>query len=233
MEFSYQPLQKDEFRVLELLPGPKCSKLRGKLHSYTVGNHQPYEAVSYCWALQQTDGSKISPEEGSNISPTLVSALRHLRWPDKSRYLWIDQVCVNQEDVAERNSQVQNMMGKIYSNADHLIIWLGNEGDSSQLAIHTIKRACDELESQGRMRDPYQVGHSSAVLSYVNLRDDTGKLDLKPWLAVINLLKRQWFQRTWVGSLFVRSRESASHYPTGYPRTLSSENECYQCSMRS
>ncbi|KAG5807705.1 hypothetical protein H9Q74_007679 [Fusarium xylarioides] len=40
--------------------------------------------------------------------------------------LWIDAICINQDDIAERNSQVA-MMSQIYGSARCVVAWLGEE----------------------------------------------------------------------------------------------------------
>jgi hypothetical protein len=58
----------------------------------------------------------------------------YLRSPDTDRALWMDALCINQEDVIERNQQVY-LMGSIYSQAREVLVWLGPEKDNSDLAM--------------------------------------------------------------------------------------------------
>lgn len=39
-------------------------------------------------------------------------------------YLWVDALCINQDDVLERNSQV-GRMGELYKNAECVHCWIG------------------------------------------------------------------------------------------------------------
>jgi hypothetical protein len=48
------------------------------------------------------------------VTKNLYSALRHLRLHDKVRVLWIDALCINQSDLAERSHQIP-YMGSIFS----------------------------------------------------------------------------------------------------------------------
>lgn len=57
---------------------------------------------------------------------SLETALRHMRDSSRPMTVWADALCINQQDVEERNAQVQ-MMGKIYSGATRTIIFLGEE----------------------------------------------------------------------------------------------------------
>jgi hypothetical protein len=58
------------------------------------------------------------------IRDILNSCLLELR-EDVEAWLWIDQICVAQEDTLERNHQV-GMMSRIYSNSKSVIIWMGD-----------------------------------------------------------------------------------------------------------
>ena len=87
-----------------------------------------YEALSYVW------GSKSGTEEISCngqmlfVTPNCQSALRYLRITGQSRVLWVDSICIDQNDTAEavveRNAQVA-AMGEIYSKATRTLCWLG------------------------------------------------------------------------------------------------------------
>ena len=44
---------------------------------------------------------------------------------DSHTPLWIDAICINQDDKQEKNHQVQQM-GEIYKGAERVLVWLGN-----------------------------------------------------------------------------------------------------------
>ncbi|KAL9584240.1 MAG: hypothetical protein Q9212_002244 [Teloschistes hypoglaucus] len=71
------------------------------------------------------------------VTENLATALRHLRWTAKTRDLWIDAICINQQNFAERGAQVA-MMGSIYANASQVLVWLGPENIDSALAVETL-----------------------------------------------------------------------------------------------
>lgn len=52
----------------------------------------------------------------------------------------VDSVCINQDDVSERNSQV-GLMGEIYRGESRVIVWLGNEDDNTKPALQSLKRS--------------------------------------------------------------------------------------------
>jgi hypothetical protein len=59
-----------------------------------------------------------------------VHALRHVRDRNETAVLWIDAICINQQDHVERESQIL-LMRDIYSSASKANIWLGHDdGDT-------------------------------------------------------------------------------------------------------
>ena len=99
-----------------------------------------YDALSYWWGedearneiiiySNETDGTSrmsISNSKRRNffIRPNLEAALQQIRSDKSSVDLWIDAICINQEDKKEKTAQVLRMH-EIYSNANNVCIWLG------------------------------------------------------------------------------------------------------------
>lgn len=153
-----------------------------------------YEALSYVWGTSEASClitiESIGPR---NITPNLYSALQHLRSLNGERTLWIDALCIDQENNTERENQV-SQMGKIYKQASRVIVWLGEGWDGSELAIqHFI-----------------WLGQTS----HFHLDDDlTTPLKLDgPRLdylleQLVRLLQVPWWKRTWTVQEFVLARE--------------------------
>lgn len=62
-----------------------------------------------------------------SVSSSVTAALRRLRHEKHELAIWIDQICINQHDVDERDEQIR-FMAEIYSSAAQVHVWLG-EGD--------------------------------------------------------------------------------------------------------
>lgn len=89
------------------------------------GTSTAYEALSYCWRPSNAPKDLFWRGEACiKIGGNLSAALRRLRKTDKVRLLWIDAICINQEDIDERNAQFQ-IMCHIYNKAEQVIIRLG------------------------------------------------------------------------------------------------------------
>jgi hypothetical protein len=65
-----------------------------------------------------------------SVTVNLEAALRRLRFDAAPRVMWIDAICVNQEDFEERRTQVLPI-GDIYSAASQTVVWLGKETEES------------------------------------------------------------------------------------------------------
>ncbi|OCL03443.1 HET-domain-containing protein, partial [Glonium stellatum] len=96
-----------------------------------------YDALSYVWA----DSTSLSSSANSvccisvygfklTVTPNLYAALVRLRCKDQNRLIWIDQICINQADIQERNTQVERMT-LIYGFASKTVVWLGEELEES------------------------------------------------------------------------------------------------------
>lgn len=122
---------------MTLLPAPtkdapiECTLSIGSLNDQNLH----YEALSYEWGDPDSPKHEILLDgQPFIIRRNLWQALRCLRTEISARTLWVDAICINQEDVSERNHQV-GMMGSIYSFASSVRVWLGEKGDGSREAI--------------------------------------------------------------------------------------------------
>lgn len=70
-------------------------------------------------------------------------ALRFLRLPTDDRTLWIDAICVNQDDLDERSAQLQ-LMKNIYYDAHQVVSWLGDENENAAYAGWFISQVIDQ-----------------------------------------------------------------------------------------
>lgn len=71
------------------------------------------------------------------LGPNLASALRHLRLKKRLRTLWIDAICISQQDLEERGKEVLKM-GEINRQASRVVVWLGPSSEDSSLALDTL-----------------------------------------------------------------------------------------------
>ncbi len=132
----YSPLDANrrEIRLCRILPF-SLNAVSCVLSTVSLDTAPTFEALSYVWG----DSSNRVPIriDGRQLLVTrnLAAAMRALSSrammgfgssPDYTRLIWIDAICIDQSNTSERNSQVR-LMGDIYSEARHVVGWLGTE----------------------------------------------------------------------------------------------------------
>ena len=112
-------------RVLHLLPRTHGSSIYLKLKVVDLDSEPIYQALSYTWG-KSSEGRYVFVNGIYRVSVTdnLFNALHGLRRRLKVRVLWVDQLCINQSDLKERERQVA-LMGRVYSEAVCTNVWLG------------------------------------------------------------------------------------------------------------
>ncbi|KAL8754848.1 MAG: hypothetical protein Q9184_004992 [Pyrenodesmia sp. 2 TL-2023] len=230
--YQYQPLDPEAktIRLMRLLPGSFEDEICVSLGTTVLrGDRIPkYEALSYAWG-STTDRVAISVathrhlvllkkwtliikrREGVDgqldVTQNLAVALRHLRLRDRNRDLWIDAICVDQENLDERGHQVERM-ADIYRNAKQVIAWVGPEGDNSTLAMETLASLGSRLK----------VGWDAKAKALISTwPEDTDLTDLdialpynaNTWGSIRFLLSRSWFKRLWVWQEMLLARSAS------------------------
>ncbi|KAK5086738.1 hypothetical protein LTR05_003906 [Lithohypha guttulata] len=191
--FQYEPLSQTQFRLLELQPSDKKTELvrcsimaaplpKADVHD-SVASQGKYEALSYTWGSQNNLRTISLNSRAFHVTVNLHDALLSLRDKAEPRMLWIDAVCINQTDDEEKSRQVQHMK-TIYEEASSVVVWLGDEAESSGLAISTMRILDDE-----RSRElTFKRSHPTACM--LNLQ--------KIYFAQLAMYRRPYFRRTWV-----------------------------------
>ena len=102
-----------------------------------------YEALSYCWG--DPSSRDIISVNGAEISVTksLASALHALRDLTHPRTLWVDAICIDQNNLAEKAFQVP-LMSLIYGRCSRTIIWLGECDKDSRKAFELVRKGIKE-----------------------------------------------------------------------------------------
>jgi hypothetical protein len=195
--YQYIPLDlsTNEIRLLVLSPGKRTDKIILKLVHVILDGNLSYEALSYTWG----DANKVRLVllDGclTTITANLEVALRSLRHVCEERTLWVDALCINQQDLHERNHQVSRMRD-IYLNADTVIAWLGEPTDDTEKAIQEIESIVQ------RVSDNEDVFFDDDVEPYYltpQILTDLGfNLETIDWIAIWIFLERPYWSRIWV-----------------------------------
>jgi len=176
----------------------------------------PYKALSYTWGDPNvTDTLTLNGVEVPKTT-NLISALKRLRERKDVRDLWIDALSIDQSDLNEKNIQV-GLMGKIYSRAEEVLIWLGEASEDSDLALAYLghwSRPSSQYKEDLRFltwRTSRQTQTDNWTAFELSERDSTPKNMIKDSLghkndlfrghslqALARLFQRPYWRRTWV-----------------------------------
>jgi len=187
-------------RLLKLSPGGFSDNLHVELEQVLLGGTSNYEALSYVWGSTAHPVSILvgpSRERTISVTQNLSTALRYLRDANESRILWVDAICINQNDLKERSDQVA-LMSDIYRAACQVIVWLGPEEDDSSHAfdiMHAIGLSID-VDWVSNSYKP-KVAVNNQLFRMVEDRQNYRFQD-KEAIAINRLLHRQWFERLWI-----------------------------------
>ena len=136
-----------------------------------------------------------------NITPNLELALKRLRSSDVNRFLWVDQLCVDQDNLWEKEQQL-GLMADIYRCSSELLIWLGDEEDESRKAYKIIDRLLrmNPTGSHGNNDSKDDLPQHTMVsigLDQLKSHGLPGPKDIA-WQELRSLLSRSWFSRIWI-----------------------------------
>ncbi|KAH9904823.1 HET-domain-containing protein [Xylariomycetidae sp. FL2044] len=114
----------DSIRVLDLLPGDEGSPIRANIRVAALADRPSYETLSYVWGSQADLVAIEVSGRRFQVTRNLHAALQRLRRRKQARTLWIDQLCIDQENLAEKAAQIR-LMRAIYTQCTQGLIWLG------------------------------------------------------------------------------------------------------------
>ncbi|ETS77091.1 hypothetical protein PFICI_10965 [Pestalotiopsis fici W106-1] len=143
--YSDLALPPDHIRLLDLHNAPNDAPLTGILRVERLTNLSTYKTLSYQWAKETSQGATIrcslqtnEPHIELHITTNCAQALQFIRREFGSVTIWVDAICINQDDDKEKENQIP-LMGKIYSQAETGFIWLEGDGDQFRDAAHELR----------------------------------------------------------------------------------------------
>jgi hypothetical protein len=152
--FTHEALDQatDSFRLIKVLPTrSEEGHLQLSLWHDNISSAS-YRCVSYRWG--ETSPRHVVSINGksfhvrSNLYHFLEEIFESRMYQDAA--LWIDSVSIDQSCIEERGHQVQQM-GKIYTNAQEVLLWLGRE-------ITSARALCTWLQAQPATECPHHLG---------------------------------------------------------------------------
>jgi hypothetical protein len=190
-KYVYQRhLPADHVRLLMLVSDGE--NFCGFLEEFRRDNLPYFSALSWCWSSREErkpDSFKCD-EQLFPISRHLYNLLSNLNSKNthSSLRIWIDSICINQDDSNEKNAHVAKMH-EIYGQARNVIVWLGMPESGSNLVMDSQKIS--------ELNRALQLLPSSSIAQIVT-GPDLPHAEDPIWKAIGRLCDRDWFYRTWV-----------------------------------
>ncbi|KAF3800705.1 Heterokaryon incompatibility protein 6 [Colletotrichum gloeosporioides] len=207
--FTYpSALGASQFRLVNI-QAAREGPLETQVATFSLAAHPKYYTLSYCWGAADFDSDEAdqAPRFSSiavdgrtfPVRENLRDALLQLRQSFPDAWFWIDAICINQNDNAERSAQVA-IMDKIYTKSYSTVAWIGREKPGLERALEVI---IDRLMTWDKWLDAPGINYweVNATQDYEPLaRAMAGipDLALEDWMALESIYGRRWFWRLWV-----------------------------------
>jgi Heterokaryon incompatibility protein (HET) len=185
--YVYDQIPHNHIRLLKTTavePRIVCS-----LEIYPLEDAPPFHAVSYAWGdANVTHIAILCDGRELLVTPHLHEGLRCLIISARPEFLWIDAICINQQNDIEKAHQV-TPMHTIFKTAAEVLVWLGAADETSGLAMGTISRLHKLMDTLSDHFNDYPATFAQHGLA----PPDDGA-----WSAINKLLNRSWMGRLWV-----------------------------------
>jgi hypothetical protein len=188
--YSYSTLLKGRtIRYMALKPGSNQDPLVCSLETSQLDEIPAYDAVSYTWGHPSHTSSVTLGTHQVGITANLDKVLRRVRLPDRERFIWADQICIDQGNRAERSHQV-GLMADIYRHADSVLIWLGGDGISGPPVASLLQDVNAMISEQ--LSECGSWNHLPPASAHDTLIQD------ERWAFLDKVFASVWFTRVWV-----------------------------------
>ncbi|EDU46084.1 conserved hypothetical protein [Pyrenophora tritici-repentis Pt-1C-BFP] len=178
--------------TLDLMQQPcRDTPFCGRLITTSLNESPDYVALSYVWG-KGSSSDPILHLDGHplQIRACLWQALEELTTHVNPIRLWVDQICIDQNNEKEKEQQVQ-LMSRIYAQAQRVIGWLGSHADDSHLAFDLLVMLGQTQHNSEWWRAAHAVMKDGGLKNIFNPT-------LGPRRATASLVRRPWFYRLWI-----------------------------------
>ncbi|KAI1114135.1 HET-domain-containing protein [Nemania sp. NC0429] len=206
--FEFLPIDSSQgqVRILNIAPGKPGDIIKCSYEVVNVDDDDAaYETLSYVWGVMDGNRTAIIDGTKADLTDNLFAALTRIRHESETRRLWIDALCINQQDAAEKMAQV-NMMRKIYFRCQQCNIWMGDIdyaaiGAAEPEALQAAKGALDAV----RILAGEDFETPSPHLATTDQQAQAGK-------ALKALMYTAWWGRIWTVQEATAPRNAIVHW---------------------
>lgn len=197
-EYSYRKLGKGYMRLFVLFRGEDNDLLRGLICHMRFDNAGAFRALSYVWGPEQPRHKRrilVTPQGVLRIKSTLGAALQRLRRKTKELVLWIDAICINQEDEDEKVKQI-SLLPQIFQRAICTLAVVATDDKNEQTVRTLLQIAAVQAYGSDVSKWPKELGFSRTTETW--MRTGLPEHNSAFWVDVEYLFQRPWFRRAWI-----------------------------------
>lgn len=183
-EYHYTPLKAREIRLLRLCRKESVSEPRCEMLTVSIDKAPPYEAVSHAWEHPIVYKPMIvGGSSRLNVPSRIYDYLRHRYSYFSSKLIWVDALCIRQDDLEEKADQVR-LMRDIFGNASRVNLW-----------VASIHEAPDALSLRAHLLWTRTVQAMTSNPKYIQ---DMTSRTAPTKTAVHRFLESRYFTRIWM-----------------------------------
>jgi hypothetical protein len=223
--FRYTPIPigHKTIRLLLIYPRPPEGAMKCALFQNPLSSLPRYEAISYCWGSSERDSEIIVNGQSLMIPSSALRVLKNRSSFWEPKLVWIDSVCIDQNNDAEKGLQIsfmKDIYGKASSVSIELLATPDEEAIKAELSASWVGKRIDWTWTA----DTERKDHKDAVFKHIMASataDVLEELHLPYWRgetdALLKLYNRfapqrfswrfdvfrqflsnPWFERMWV-----------------------------------
>lgn len=207
--YRYRTLASGEIRLLQLVPGTATDQLRCMVIHVPTSLSLHYQALSYVWGTDLRTQSLATLEGTIPITESLEKALRRLRSDKHIISLWVDAVCINQDDTIEKAKQI-SLLSTVFQNATCTYAFVDGGVDSDaalqmlmQVRLHAMGKTraashqFDQVKTDQMIEDELWPKSIPKAPRYWGARGIPHPQD-QIWASVEAFFSLPWFRRVWI-----------------------------------
>ncbi|KAH7163777.1 heterokaryon incompatibility protein-domain-containing protein [Fusarium sp. MPI-SDFR-AT-0072] len=199
---TYQGLTSStSFRLLQILSNGGQDILRCRMFDADlVAQEIPqYIALSYTWheeSLPKIFRPVLINDSYLNVSLNLWNFLQNYRETAGERIIWIDQICINQDDKDECVQQIGQMC-EIYQGASMDLFWIGEPDEDTEAVLDLIS-SLNRLETYLLDSETSRPGISALLNPIFMSSVGLPEYDSPVWASLMKFISRSAFHRAWI-----------------------------------
>jgi hypothetical protein len=188
--YDHQKLRQGQIRLLttKWING----SIEIEINRYTLTENLDYDAISYVWGSAPASVTVKCNGRPLVVTSTALETLHYLhqyQTNTTTRKIWIDAICINQEDEEEKATQIP-LMREIYSRARAVVVWMGLSTPETDVFFAEFQDVRVKLQTWKAKHDiDPDCAHPD--------EEERPRRGVAFWGGMSQLLENEWFRRLW------------------------------------